>query len=88
MINPLKNLSIKGFIWYQGENDQTIFPVADYTKLNSALISGWRTAFNQPGLPFYLVQTPFADDYNNTTPKGGDLPLIGWAISGKRRLTF
>jgi sialate O-acetylesterase len=77
MINPLKNLSIKGFIWYQGENDQTIFPVADYTKLNSALISGWRTAFNQPGLPFYLVQTPFADDYNNTTPKGGD-PTLDW----------
>jgi sialate O-acetylesterase len=73
MINPLINLSIKGFTWYQGENNQADFPVSNYTLLNSVLIEGWRTMFNQPQLPFYLVQlTPFAADYYNTSPVGGD----------------
>jgi sialate O-acetylesterase len=72
MISPLVNLQIKGFIWYQGENNQKIVPVGDYTKLNTALINSWRTIFNQGQLPFYLVQlTPFAEDYNTTTPIGG-----------------
>jgi len=74
MINPLINLSIKGFTWYQGENNQHDQPVSNYTRLNSALIQGWRTEFNQSALPFYYVQlTPFAEDYNTTTPPGGDL---------------
>lgn len=74
MINPLLNLSLKGFIWYQGENNQHDDPVSGYTKLNTDLINGWRTKFNQPSLPFYYVQlTPFAEDYNSTTPPGGDL---------------
>jgi sialate O-acetylesterase len=75
MINPLTNLNIKGFIWYQGENNQHD-DAPDYTKLNAALINGWRSKFNDNGLPFYLVQlTPFAEDYNTTTPKGGDPTL-------------
>lgn len=75
MINPLISLSIKGFIWYQGENNQHDAP-ASYTRLNSALITGWRTQFKDNTLPFYLVQlTPFAEDYNTTTPPGGDKTL-------------
>lgn len=63
MIAPLTNLSIKGFTWYQGENNQKMVPVTDYTKLNTALIKGWRAEFNQGELPFYYVQiTPFDDD--------------------------
>ncbi len=73
MINPLINLSIKGFTWYQGENNQHDTPPSNYTRLNSALIQGWRSQFKQPDLPFYYVQlTPFAEDYNTTTPPGGD----------------
>ena len=75
MINPLTNLAIKGFTWYQGENNQHDDP-ANYTALNSALIKGWRTQFNDNALPFYFVQlTPFAEDYNTTTPPGGDKTL-------------
>lgn len=75
MIHPLTNLSVKGFIWYQGENNEHDDP-AGYTKINSALINGWRGAFNQGVLPFYLVQmTPFAEDYHNTNPPGGN-PLL------------
>ncbi|MES2279407.1 MAG: sialate O-acetylesterase [Bacteroidota bacterium] len=74
MISPLCKLQLKGFLWYQGENNQHINPVGDYTLLNAALIKGWRDKFNQGNLPFYYVQlTPFAEDYNNTTPPGGDL---------------
>ncbi|QKJ29178.1 sialate O-acetylesterase [Mucilaginibacter mali] len=78
MINPLLKLQLKGFIWYQGENNQHISPVSDYTLLNSALIKGWRDKFKQGDLPFYYVQlTPFAEDYNNTVPAGGD-PNQNW----------
>jgi sialate O-acetylesterase len=74
MINPLINLSVKGFTWYQGENNEHDNPPGNYTRLNSALIQGWRTKFNQPDLPFYYVQmTPFDEDYYNTTPPGGNL---------------
>jgi len=60
MIAPLINLSVKGFIWYQGENDENQMVAATYTQLNTALINGWRTAFNQGALPFYYVQlAPF-----------------------------
>jgi sialate O-acetylesterase len=63
MIAPLTKLAIKGFTWYQGENNQKMVPVTDYAKLNAALIKGWRAEFNQGELPFYYVQiTPFDDD--------------------------
>ena len=55
MITPLTKLSIKGFTCYQGENNQRMFPIDDYTKLNSALIKSWRIKFNQLELPFYYV---------------------------------
>jgi sialate O-acetylesterase len=41
MIAPLTKLAIKGFTWYQGENNQKMQPLSDYTKLNAALIKGW-----------------------------------------------
>lgn len=74
MISPLTNLSVSGFIWYQGENNRHNDPPGQYTTLNSGMIVGWRNAFNQGLLPFYFVQMPpFADDYYNTTPVGGNL---------------
>ena len=80
MINPFINLSIKGFTWYQGENNKTDNPVSDYTNLNIALIGAWRNVFNQGSLPFYFVQmTPFDEDYNDTYPPGGDLSSDSYA---------
>lgn len=73
MINPIAKLSIKGFIWYQGEADQHMLPVSDYTDINNRLIQYWRNAFNQGNLPFYFVQlAPFAEDYFDTNPVGGN----------------
>ncbi|MBD1385315.1 hypothetical protein IDJ75_08495 [Mucilaginibacter rigui] len=72
MIAPITKLSVKGFTWYQGENNQKMAPLTDYTKLNAALIKGWRAEFNQGELPFYYVQiTPFDDD-------GGGNPTLNY----------
>lgn len=54
MIYPLRNYTLSGVIWYQGEanNDRA----ADYSRLLTTLINGWRREFRQPDLPFYFVQ--------------------------------
>jgi sialate O-acetylesterase len=70
MIYPLKNLSVAGFTWYQGESnkDDTLL----YARLCTAMLIGWRHDFAQGRLPFYYVQVaPYswnktdstADDY-------------------------
>lgn len=56
MIYPLHNLSISGFIWYQGESNAGIR--GRYPKLCTAMFTGWRKDFNQGNLPFYFVQMP------------------------------
>ena len=54
MINPLKNYSIKGVIWYQGEsNADTPW---EYEALMTALIQDWRNQWEQEDLPFLYVQ--------------------------------
>lgn len=74
MINPLAKLSIRGFIWYQGETDQHMLPASDYTDVNNRLITYWRNTFAQGILPFYFVQLePFAEDFYDTNPWGGNL---------------
>jgi sialate O-acetylesterase len=58
MIYPLQHLSIKGFIWYQGESNNEDGKL--YTRLCTAMLQGWRKDFAQGDLPFYFVQmTPY-----------------------------
>ena len=60
MIAPLKNYSIKGVLWYQGESS-TKKP-SEYFSLMETLITNWRTQWQQPKLPFLVVQlTNFMD---------------------------
>jgi sialate O-acetylesterase len=81
MICPFTRMPISGFIWYQGENNRHNDPPSDYTRLNSAMIAGWRNAFNQGQLPFYFVQMPpFAVDYFQTTPFGGNSVVDDYAM--------
>ncbi|MFB6457832.1 sialate O-acetylesterase [Chitinophaga sp. Hz27] len=58
MIAPLKNIALKGVIWYQGEAN-TNNPEA-YTKIFPALINSWRTNWqgHTPDkiMPFFFVQ--------------------------------
>ncbi|RNI22673.1 sialate O-acetylesterase [Rufibacter latericius] len=58
MIHPLKDFSIRGFLWYQGESNKK--DGSAYTRLCTAMVKGWRKDFNQGDLPFYYVQvTPY-----------------------------
>lgn len=56
MIQPLAPLAVKGALWYQGEANTT--RAAQYRKLLPALIADWRAQFQQPALPFHIVQLP------------------------------
>lgn len=54
MLHPLQNLSLRGFIWYQGESN---YADGDhYTRLCSAMLQSWRNSFGRGDLPFYFVQ--------------------------------
>lgn len=54
MIAPLKNYSVKGVLWYQGESN-TKNP-SEYSALMETLIANWRAQWKQEKLPFLLVQ--------------------------------
>ncbi|RYZ95455.1 MAG: hypothetical protein EOP47_25820, partial [Sphingobacteriaceae bacterium] len=56
MLYPLRHMAIKGFIWYQGENNVGNEPKSNYTALNIALVKNWRTIFEDNTLPFYYTQ--------------------------------
>ena len=56
MIAPLTPLSIKGFLWYQGEANSGHDRVAFYKDLLSGLIADWRERFAQGNLPFLYAQ--------------------------------
>lgn len=61
MVHPLINLSIKGFIWYQGEANHQ--ERASYVWATQTMINSWRRNFSQGQLPFYYVQiAPFFHD--------------------------
>ncbi len=66
MIFPLKNLSIAGFTWYQGESNKE--DTLLYARLCAAMLTGWRQDFAQGQLPFYYVQVaPYNWGKNDST---------------------
>jgi len=63
MLNPIIPYGIKGFLWYQGEaNDSAAY---HYRKLFPMMISDWRERWNQGDLPFLYVQLA---NYKKTKP--------------------
>lgn len=54
MINPLKQYTIKGVIWYQGESNAS--DPAKYTRLLPDMIKEWRKEWRQGDFPFLIVQ--------------------------------
>jgi sialate O-acetylesterase len=57
MINPLIPYGIKGFIWYQGEaNDSVAY---NYRTLFPMLINDWRQRWKQGNIPFIFVQLAY-----------------------------
>ncbi|HEY4149744.1 MAG TPA: sialate O-acetylesterase [Chitinophagaceae bacterium] len=54
MIAPIVPFTLKGVIWYQGENNAD--RAFQYRKLFTAMIESWRSDWNNKDLPFYFVQ--------------------------------
>lgn len=53
MLQGLGPMSVRGVVWYQGENDGRNY---NYDRDLAAMIKSWRGLFEQPDLPFYLAQ--------------------------------
>lgn len=65
MLNPLVGFTIRGTIWYQGEDN--VNRSGNYAELFSTMIRGWRKEWKQGDFPFYYCQiAPY------------DYSLIGW----------
>lgn len=56
MIAPFTPLTIRGFLWYQGETNSAHDRAPYYHALFSSLIRDWRMHFAQGNLPFLFVQ--------------------------------
>jgi len=54
MLHPLKHMTIKGAIWYQGESNQT--RAVQYRTIFPGMIEDWRDTWKQGDFPFYFVQ--------------------------------
>jgi len=60
-------IPVWGVVWYQGESNA---PQAEfYRSLLTGMIHGWRTAWQQPNLPFLIVQLP---NLNESVQSRGD----------------
>lgn len=67
MIYPLRNVSIKGIIWYQGESNVARY--YKYINQQKAFVSHLRMLFRDKSLPFYYVQiAPHGNKKNNNLP--------------------
>lgn len=53
-INPLINIPLKGFLFYQGETNTK--KALEYRFMMKKLIEDWRSLWNMGNLPFYYVQ--------------------------------
>lgn len=73
MIAPLTRLPITGFIWYQGEGDNTW--AAGYTQAFEALIQSWRAAWQESEAPFLFVQISAYDAYASNKKLDPSKPL-------------
>lgn len=63
MINPIIPYGIKGFIWYQGEANES--NAYDYRTLFPMMINDWRQRWQQGNLPFLYVQLANFKKVNN-----------------------
>ena len=62
MLNPLIPFTLRGGIWYQGENNRE--RAKHYSKLMQVMVASWRDKWGLGDFPFYFVQiAPFS--YNN-----------------------
>lgn len=53
MVNPLKDMTFKGVLWWQGESS-SLYPER-YAVLFPRMIEDWRKEFKKPDMPFVFV---------------------------------
>jgi sialate O-acetylesterase len=53
-VRPMTGMAVKGVVWYQGESNCT--RANRYADMMKMLVGGWRTDWNQPDLPFVIMQ--------------------------------
>lgn len=56
MVAPFTPLTVRGFLWYQGETNSAHDRAPYYETLMNGLIADWRAHFAQGNLPFFYVQ--------------------------------
>lgn len=67
MIEPLIPFGIRGVLWYQGESNEE--RAEQYGLLLPTMIKSWREKWNQPKLPFGIVQLP---NFRDVAPQPTD----------------
>ena len=83
MLHPLIGMTMKGVIWYQGEDNWN--RAHTYADMFTRLINGWRAEWKQGDFPFYYCQiAPY--DYGIITEKrkGSDKFGISPGGTGKK----
>lgn len=71
MFCPISRFSVKGIIWYQGENN--VYEPDLYSRLFPDMVKEWRDVIGLGDIPFYYVQiSPFS--YGN--PDGYDAAIF------------
>lgn len=66
MIHPFVKLPVAAAVWYQGESN--VGRRNEYGPLLKAMIADWRKNFNQPEMPFYIVELA---NFLHPSDKGG-----------------
>ena len=74
MIAPLRNYTLRGVAWYQGESNTSVPEGRQYQAQLTALFADWRRQFEAP-LPFLVVQLA---NYGPMAPKPVE---SGWALT-------
>jgi sialate O-acetylesterase len=74
MIAPLRDYSVRGVAWYQGESNTSVPEGRKYQAQLAALMADWRRQFEAP-LPFLIVQLA---NYGPMAPKPVE---SGWALT-------
>lgn len=70
MLHPLIGMTMKGVLWYQGEDNYN--RAHNYTEMFKTLINGWRKEWGQGDFPFYYCQiAPY--DYGLITEQGKEV---------------
>ena len=72
-VAPLQPFAVRGVLWYQGEGNSQNWLAAGHAETLTALINSWRQGFEQPEMPFLIVQLP---RYGYGRGNGNNLPAV------------